>query len=97
MECRGVGQLKYDATGKLKFERGDRVWCWFHSEGPPTKGTILHKYPSRAHYEDRYGVWLDQPCAWENQRLVKRAAWLIWSVFDSEIMRDYPLDALAET
>ena len=88
--------MKYDAAGKPEFERGDRVWCWFHSSGPPTKGTILHKCAPRPHYEVRYGVWLDQPCAWQGERLVTRASWLIYSVFDPEMVRDYPLEALAE-
>lgn len=88
--------MKYDANGRPEYERGDRVWCWFHSQGPPTKGTILHKYESRPGYEDRYGVFLDQPCAWEGKRLVNRVFWLIFSVFDDQMVRAYPLDALAE-
>jgi hypothetical protein len=88
--------MKYDAAGKCEYERDDRVWCWFHSQGPPTKGTILRKYQPVRNHGDRYGVWLDQPCAWGKQHLVKRAAWLIRSVFDDGMLRAYPLEALAE-
>lgn len=88
--------MKYDAVGRPQFERGDRVWCWYDSFGPPVKGTILHRCSPRPHYEERYGVFLDIACPREGERLVTRAAWLIYSVFDPEIIQEYPLDALAE-
>ena len=88
--------MRYDDRGRPQFERGDRVWSWFDSSGPPIKGTILLRFPPDAHRSERYGVFLDHICPREGKRLCIRAGWLFYSVFDPQIVRDYPLDALAE-
>ena len=88
--------MRYDESRQLHFERGDRVWCWFDSFGPPVKGTVLHELPPHQNYDDRYGVFLDHVCPSEGERLVTRVGWLLWSVFAPEMVQAYPLDALAE-
>jgi hypothetical protein len=88
--------MMQDANGRVTFERGDRVWSWFDSSGPPIKGTILLRFPPDAHRSECYGVFLDHVCPREGKRLSVRASWLLYSVFDPDIVRDYPLDALAE-
>jgi len=88
--------MRHDSDGRPQFERGDRVWSWFDSSGPPIKGTVILSIPADTHRSQRYGVLLDYVCPREGERLCIRADWLFYSVFDPEMVRDHPFDALAE-